>query len=146
MCYSWQELLIKEKGTNYVGGLQPKRLKLKQKISCQGGGFLNNSIQVCCINLASAMNWVVLLIFGLKILIILGGNAPRKCIFKTKLKLAVVYWIFVKYLFPQFCYQNVLEHHEVVRNSSVTAVTSVWVYLLVFHFSLLALHFHRPLF
>ena len=73
----------KGEGTNYVGGLQLKRLKLKQKISCQGG-FLNNSIQVCCINLASAMNWGVLLIFGLKILIILGGNAPRKCIVKTK--------------------------------------------------------------
>ena len=28
------------------------------------------------------------------------------------------------------------EYHEVVKNSSVTAVTSVSLYLLVFHFSL----------
>ena len=33
------------------------------------------------------------------------------------------------------------EYHKVVKNSSVTAVTSVSVYLLVFHFSLQALHF-----
>ena len=30
----------------------------------------------------------------------------------------------------------VREYHEVVKNGSVTAVTSVSVYLLVFHFSL----------
>ena len=108
-------------GTNYVGGLQPKNLKLKQR-------SVARQEEVCCINLASAMNWVVLLIFGLKILIFLGGNAPRKCIFKTKL--AVVNWIFVKHLFHQL----ERERHEVVKNSSVTAVTSVWVYSLVFHF------------
>ena len=86
--------------TNCVGGLQPKNLKLKQW-SVAREAFWNDSMQVCCINVASAMNWVVLLIFGLKILIILGENAPRKRIFKTKL--AVANWIFVKYLFPQFC-------------------------------------------
>ena len=39
-----------------------------------------------------------------------------------------------------FCFLNFVirmcEYHEVVKNSSVTAVTSVSVYLLVFHFSL----------